>query len=223
MTRLDVWLVENGLFTSRQAAKRAIKKGHITVNGKIAKPSTRIKGTEDIHITKDNLDRPIGYAKLDQLDAKYSLLTSKKHALDIGSSAGGFLIYLLEKGYTVTGIEVSEEFIDQLNRLVADNHNLSIVIGDAFQIDPADITSIGSLDLLLVDVTTDPDGTVDLIEQYSPLLMTGGHLVAAIKSKKDTTLLEHLFDSIESLGYTELHYEVLDESRKEIHVIARRK
>lgn len=226
MPRLDVWLVENGLFTSRQTAKRAIKNGHITVNDRVAKPSTWIKGDEDIRVTSSNLDTPLGYTKLKQLNSRFNnqLIEAGKYALDIGSSAGGFLIYLLEKGSkAVTGIEVSEEFIDQLVQLAEKYKQLSIIIGDAFQIDPSDIGEIGSFDLLLIDVTTDSSGTTTLIERYSPILKSGGYLVAAIKSKYSISLLNELTDTITHFGYTKIQYTILDESHQEVHLVARRK
>ena len=53
MPRLDVWLVENGHFSSRQVAKRAIKEGMVIVDGKQCKPSKKMSGDEEIVISPD--------------------------------------------------------------------------------------------------------------------------------------------------------------------------
>ncbi|UCH03848.1 MAG: cell division protein FtsJ, partial [Candidatus Thorarchaeota archaeon] len=95
MSRLDIWLVEQGHFSSRQAAKRAIRAGHVKVNGELAKPSKQIRGSESVTVSKESLDTPVGYMKLKRIDDSIgNVVTSATLALDIGSSAGGFLRYL---------------------------------------------------------------------------------------------------------------------------------
>ena len=100
MPRLDVWLVENGHFSSRQVAKRAIKEGMVTIDGKPCKPSKKVSGDEDIRVSPDYADKPMGYHKLKEIDELLGgkLVTLPCIALDIGSSAGGFLAYLNDKG-----------------------------------------------------------------------------------------------------------------------------
>ena len=219
MPRLDIWLVEEGKFISRQAAKRAIKAGQVLVNGKTAKPSTRVKGQEVIEISQDASDFPVGYTKLKQLDdkSKIDLVKAGDLVLDIGSSAGGFLSYLAEKGATAIGIEVSKVFADKLKSIVEEHPRLSIIMGDAFFINPFDICSEKELDLLLVDVTTDLDGTLSLVERFSPLLKKGGKLVVALKIKEITS--SHL-DKMSLLGYYKTQVIRLDKIRQEIHLIA---
>ena len=219
MPRLDIWLVEEGKFISRQAAKRAIKAGQVLVNGKTAKPSTRVKGQEVIEISQDASDFPVGYTKLKQLDdkSKIDLVKAGDLVLDIGSSAGGFLSYLAEKGATAIGIEVSKVFAHKLKPIIEEHPGLSLIIGDAFFINPFDICSEKELDLLLVDVTTDLDGTISLVERFSPLLKKGGKLVVALKVKE---IESPLLDKISLLGYSKTQVYRLDKTRQEIHIIA---
>jgi len=73
MPRLDVWLVENGHFSSRQVAKRAIKEGMVTINGTQCKPSKQVSGKEDIKISSDFVDMPMGYHKLKEIDDIHAL------------------------------------------------------------------------------------------------------------------------------------------------------
>ncbi len=218
MTRLDIWLVEEGKFSSRQSAKRAIKAGQVIINGKTAKPSTKVKMQDVVEISQDASDLPVGHTKLKQLDhmSKIDLVKPGDLVLDIGSSAGGFLSYLAEKGATAIGIEVSKDFEEKLQSIIEEHPTLSLIMGDAFFIDPFDICSENELDLLLIDVTTDLDGTIFLVERYSQLLKTDGTLVVALKVKEiDLPLL----DKISSLGYSKTQVIRLDKSRQEIHII----
>ena len=218
MTRLDIWLVEEGKFSSRQAAKRAIKAGQVTINGKHAKPSSQVKGREVIEISQDASDLPVGHTKLKQLDNKseIDLVKPGDLVLDIGSSAGGFLSYLAEKGPTAIGIEVSKIFEEKLQAIIEEHPTLSLIIGDAFFINPFDICSEKELDLLLIDVTTDLDGTISLVERFTLLLKKGGKLVVALKIKE---IEQSLLDKISLLGYNKTQVYRLDETRQEIHII----
>ena len=97
--RLDVYLVENGYYKSREKASDAIKKGIIMVDGKvIMKPSFNCENVE-ISITEEllpyvswggmKLKRAIDYFQLDFKDATI---------LDIGASTGGFTDCALQHG-----------------------------------------------------------------------------------------------------------------------------
>lgn len=221
MSRLDVWLVETGVFSSRQTAKRAIKEGHVTVNGKVAKPSMRVDGTEEIVIAKESSDFPIGYTKLKMIDefCDNKMIRPDMFVLDIGSSAGGFLTYLAEQGATAIGIEVSETFANPLQSIVDHNPSLSLIIGDAFHINPLEICAVGELDLLLVDVTTRPEGTLALVERYLPLLRSEGWIAVAIKTKTMNDA-NNFANQLETLGVKSLHILHLDTNRDEFHIIA---
>ncbi|MHA1934146.1 MAG: S4 domain-containing protein [Candidatus Thorarchaeota archaeon] len=221
MPRLDQWLVETGKFSSRQVAKRAIKEGHVTVNGNIAKPSKQVTGNESITISEESSSHPSGYSKLMKLDSLLDgLVISGMHALDIGSSAGGFLIYLASKGVKVTAIEVSDTFRDTLTKLVESYPGISLIMGDAFSVDPFIISGEQELDLLLIDVTTDSAGTLKLIEQFSILLKLGGHLIASFKLKPQISSINETRMLTTKLGYTKVLDFVLDKNRQEFHIVA---
>jgi 23S rRNA (cytidine1920-2'-O)/16S rRNA (cytidine1409-2'-O)-methyltransferase len=219
VVRLDVWLVENGHFSSRQVAKRAIKNGMVTINGQQVKPSKHVDGSEDIKISSDYMDLPQGYYKLKEIDSLLDedLVSPPCLALDIGSSAGGFLVYLHEKGATVIGVEVANRFSENLIQLAASRPRISIIFDDAFTLDPSIVTNDGALDILLVDVTTDTDGTLKLISHFSRLLRTGGRLVAALKTDNQEIVLQVL-ESVESLNFEKVQSICLDNSRKEVHI-----
>lgn len=219
MPRLDVWLVENGHSSSRQVAKRAIKEGLVTVNGKHCKPSTKVSGKEDIKFSSDYVDMPMGYHKLKEIDERLEghLVTIPCIALDIGSSAGGFLLYLNDKGATAIGIEIARRFSEDLTNLAESHSQISVLFDDAFTIDPSVIVDEGSLDLLLVDVTTDKDGTLNLISRFSGLLKKGGRLVAAFKTDNPDIVLQ-LLESVTNFGFEEIQSIHLADTRQEVHI-----
>lgn len=141
------------------------------------------------------------------------------YALDIGSSAGGFLSYLIEKGVSVTGIEISEEFSSQLEDIVTASDRASLIVADAFDVDPTVICDYGKLDTLLVDVTTEPSGTLALVNRFTPLLKCNGILFAAFKSRRKDDVEEAVRSALENLGYREIQIIELEETRQEFHVL----
>jgi len=224
MPRLDIWLVESGRFSSRQAAKRAIKEGLVIVDGHPSKPSTQVTGKEPIQVIGDHTDVPKGFLKLKMIDDFLggNLVMVPCKALDIGSSVGGFLAYLGHKGAQATGIEVSTRFTKELKALVESNPNLSVLFADAFEIDPSSFTDTDSLDLLLIDVTTVPTGTLHLVSIYSPLLKRGGRLVVAFKIKNETSTVLQVIESIQKMGFDDIKEINLDNTSQEVHIIASR-
>jgi 23S rRNA (cytidine1920-2'-O)/16S rRNA (cytidine1409-2'-O)-methyltransferase len=222
LPRLDVWLVERGRFLSRQAAKRAINNGLVTVNGQICKPSTKVSEKDKIELLSSEIDVPQGFLKLKELDQRLedTLVSKNCMALDIGSSAGGFLVYLAEKGASVVGIEVSERFTEELNAIMYRYSLVSVIFADAFHIDLNTIVGNRKLDLLLIDVTTDPEGTLKLIERFTPLLKETGRMLSAFKLHSKSEKLAHLKTLISQLGYAQVQEIILDETRQEVHITA---
>lgn len=225
MTRLDVWLVENCQFSSRQAAKRAIKAGLVLVNGESAKPSLQIRTDDVVDVLDEQADKPKGFGKLAAIEKQvgFPLIHEGGLALDIGSSAGGFLRYLAEHNVKeAIGIEVSERFAQELLQITEEYSNISIIIDDAFSIDLDVVSSPESLNLLLIDVTTDPEGSKKLVKRFSPLLKSGGILVVAFKAKPLTKTMEDTKQEIWGFGYQNLSAFNLDDDRQEFHIAGHR-
>ena len=222
MPRLDVWLVETGQFSSRQAAKRAIKDGIVIVNGSKSKPSKQVSEKDTIELLSTGADVPQGFQKLKELDERLQniLVCNECTALDIGSSAGGFLIYLAEKGANVVGVEVSKRFSENLHDIVGKYPKVSVIFTDAFEMDSTIIASEGQLDLLLVDVTTEPEGTLKLIEKFTPLLKKEGRMLAAFKSNHKSEKIASFKEVISQFSYEQIQEIILDESRQEVHITA---
>ena len=99
-TRLDVLLLENGLFDSREKARAAIMEGLIYVNGALSdKPGTPVKDDAAIEIRGElcpYVSR--GGWKLQKALDVFGIDPKGFVCLDIGSSTGGFTDCLLQRG-----------------------------------------------------------------------------------------------------------------------------
>lgn len=100
--RLDLLLVEKGLFPSREAAQAAIMDGGIIVNGeKIIKAGTSIASDAKIEVTSDWQPRKYvsrGGLKLEKALEQFQVDVTGRICLDVGASTGGFTDCLLSHG-----------------------------------------------------------------------------------------------------------------------------
>ena len=85
--RIDVYLSENGIVTSRTEAKRFIDEGAVSVNGKqISKPSFDVDGSENIVVdktVKEFVSR--GGIKLKGALAEFGVSAEGRLCLDVGA------------------------------------------------------------------------------------------------------------------------------------------
>ena len=100
MQRLDVELVSRNLFASREKASQAIKKGIISVDGKIInKPSFQVEESNEILVLEVMLKYVSwGGMKLERAIDYFGLDFNNKTVLDIGASTGGFTDCALQHG-----------------------------------------------------------------------------------------------------------------------------
>ena len=98
--RIDVLLVEQGFFESREKAKRSIMAGLVFVNNqKCDKAGTEVKEDANI-LVKGN---PIPYVsrgglKLEKAMKNFDITLQDKVCMDIGASTGGFTDCMLQNG-----------------------------------------------------------------------------------------------------------------------------
>ncbi len=111
MSRLDNYLVENGLCESRNKAQTLIKEGLVSVNGEqIIKSSYAPKESDKVAVKEHKEYVSRGAFKLSAFLGELKLNLKDKIALDIGSSTGGFTQVLLEEGAKeVTAVDVGRE------------------------------------------------------------------------------------------------------------------
>jgi 23S rRNA (cytidine1920-2'-O)/16S rRNA (cytidine1409-2'-O)-methyltransferase len=107
MQRLDSYLFKNHYTQSRNRAKELIKNGLVLVDGVIQKKASLLveNPTIEIILKKQYVSR--AGEKLKSFLEDHRLLLKDKLCLDIGSSTGGFIEVLLEKGAKrVDGVDV---------------------------------------------------------------------------------------------------------------------
>jgi 23S rRNA (cytidine1920-2'-O)/16S rRNA (cytidine1409-2'-O)-methyltransferase len=213
--RLDSYLVEIGNVGSRGRAKRAIIEGHVKVNGRIIyKPSFDVAYSDSIEIT-EGMDRPAGYWKLKQIQEKTNLIKTGDRVLDIGSSAGGFLVFASGIASHVHGIEFSHEFRSELGKIAHEYPNITIEFADIFNIVPEN----EEYDVLLLDITVSPLSSIKALERVLPALKQGGMLLHVLKLPEDMDKGQ-ISKKLSSLGLEII--EVLEPEKKEEYIIARK-
>ncbi|NLI63037.1 MAG: cell division protein FtsJ [Methanosarcinaceae archaeon] len=184
--RLDIYLVELGFVKSRGRAKDAIEKGNVSVNGTVCTKPSKNVDTSDVIEIAEGQDKPKGYFKLEYICEKYPLFKSDSFVLDLGSSAGGYVSYVLEilnnSGH-VTGIEFSKDFRSELGKLSFENENFDIIFDDVFTIDLSNL-SFSPYDTILNDMTLEPKDSISALIRISPVLKPGGHFLQVIKTNR---------------------------------------
>ena len=98
--RLDVYLSDKDLVTSRTEAKGFITSGEVTVNGKIiTKPSFDVCDDDIISVNSESkkyVSR--GGLKLEEALKRFEIDPKCRLAIDVGASSGGFTDCLLKHG-----------------------------------------------------------------------------------------------------------------------------
>ncbi len=99
MSRLDQALVERGLCSSREQAKRAILAGHVRVTGQLArKPSDSARPGDELSLVAPEKYVSRGGLKLERALDFFHVDVSGCVAIDLGASTGGFTDCLLQRG-----------------------------------------------------------------------------------------------------------------------------
>lgn len=97
--RLDVALVERGLCSSREQAKRAILAGQVQINQQPAgKASDRVKPTDTVALLAREKYVSRGGFKLEHALQHFQVSPHGLVAIDLGASTGGFTDCLLQQG-----------------------------------------------------------------------------------------------------------------------------
>ncbi len=148
--RLDLYLVENGYFDSRNKAKVAIESNNIFINGKIVSKGSYDVKEDDVIEIQGNQNPYVsrGGLKLEAALKAFYVDIKGKTVLDIGASTGGFTDCALQFGAKkVYAVDVGT---DQLHeKLLYDPRVISLEQTNIIDIDyfPEPI------DLLVMDVS----------------------------------------------------------------------
>ncbi len=213
--RLDSYLVDIGNLGSRGRAKRAILEGHVTVNDMVTtKPSYDVAYSDKIEVT-EGLDKPAGYWKLKEIQKKTNLIKKGDAVLDIGSSAGGFLLFASGIASHVHGIEFSREFRSELGRIAHERPNVTVEFGDVFTMR----FEKEKFDVLILDITASPLSSIKALENVLTALKSGGMLLQVLKLPKDRER-EPIMKKLSSLGLEIIR--IIEPEKKEAYIIARK-
>lgn len=175
--RLDVLLVERGLFESREKAQRAIMAGLVRVGETVAdKPGSRVP--DDALLSVQEKCRYVGRGglKMEAALAHFGVDPTGRVCLDIGASTGGFTDCLLQHGAAkVHAIDVGHSQLDWKIRsdprvVVREKLNARYLNRDDIP-DPIDICVI---DVSFISLTL-------ILPAAFPLLAPGGVILALIK------------------------------------------
>lgn len=211
--RLDSYLVEVGNVGSRSRAKRAIDEGNVRVNDRvITKPSFNVAYSDKIEMT-EGLDKPAGYWKLKNILDKVNIIKKGDNVLDIGSSAGGFLLCASEIASHVHGIEFSHEFRSGLGKIAHEHTNISIEFADVF----TKAYDGEKYDVLLLDITVNPSDSLKALRNLVPALKTGGFLLHVLKLPEKNDI-KPILEELSLMGF-EIK-QIIEAQKKEAYIIA---
>lgn len=148
--RLDVLLVEKGLASSRENAKKLIESGRVTVDGKVVTKASR--ATEDEAEITAQQDKYVsrGALKLEKALEKFAIDPQGKRFMDCGASTGGFTDLLLQNGAEhVWAVDVGTSQLAQ--KLMEDDRVTSIENTNIRYMDKADW--MDGIDGVVIDVS----------------------------------------------------------------------
>jgi 23S rRNA (cytidine1920-2'-O)/16S rRNA (cytidine1409-2'-O)-methyltransferase len=149
--RLDLELVERGLFESRARARAAIEAGAVTVDGRIGlKPSDLVDPAAEITARPAHPWVGRGALKLDHALSIWPIAVEGRTVLDVGASTGGFTEVCLARGAArVYAVDVGR---GQLHpKIAADPRVISLEATDARDLDRTLIPD--AIDLIVCDVS----------------------------------------------------------------------
>lgn len=150
--RLDVYLFQQGLCSSRALAKRLILDSSILVNGIVEnKPSTMVSLHDEIKILENKLTTYVsrGALKLESALDSFNIAVKGLVCLDIGASTGGFTDVLIQRG--ASRVYAVENGTDQLHeKLRNDSRVISLENTNARNLPP---NLVPVCDLVVMDVS----------------------------------------------------------------------
>ena len=112
--RLDVLLLERGLFDSREQARAAVLAGEVRADGRpVSKPGMQVSEAVELIVLARPRFVSRGGEKLDHALDRFGLDVAGRSVVDIGVSTGGFTDCLLQRGAArVIGVDVGYGQID---------------------------------------------------------------------------------------------------------------
>lgn len=177
--RLDILLVEQGLFETREKAKRAVMAGLVYSNEmRLDKPGEKI--SEDSPLTVKGKVMPYvsrGGLKLEKALKEFDITTENKVLLDIGASTGGFTDCALQNGAKMSyALDVG---YNQLAWKLRKDERVVVMERTNFRyVKPEDLEgempNLASIDVSFISLSL-------ILPVLKTLLVQGGDCIALIK------------------------------------------
>lgn len=176
--RLDILLVEKGIFPTREKAKSSIMAGEVLVEGeRVNKSGLRIKVESNISvIKKETAYVSRGGEKLEKAVKVFNINVKGKRVIDVGASTGGFTdcllkfgaekVYCIDVGYGQLAWKLQKD-----NRVVViDRTNIRYLTSDKFD----DLFELATIDVSFISLDKVLPTVYNLIKER-------GEVVALIK------------------------------------------
>lgn len=172
--RLDLLVLERGLFTSRQIAQTAIMTGCVLVDGKkLTKPGQTINATAKIELIPSyQVPRFVsrGGLKLEKALITFNIGVTGRICLDIGASTGGFTDCLLKNGASkVYAIDVGYGQFDWKLRcdpkvVLRERQNARHLTRQSLYELGAEIASLATIDVSFISLKTILPSIIPLLD-----------------------------------------------------------
>ena len=180
--RVDVFLAATGRAKSREAAKRLIEAGRVSIDGAaVAKASENVDETVEHEVKIAETDEFVsrGGLKLEAALDAFKIDVTGMRAADIGASTGGFTDCLLRRG--AVEVYAADSGHGQLDeRLCRDERVVNIEGFNARKLCEGDLGGIDTeLDIVVMDVSF--ISQTYILPGIPNLLKSGGLLVSLIK------------------------------------------
>ena len=178
--RVDVLLVQQGLFSSREQAKRAVMAGQILGENeeRLDKAGEKISVTTALHFKGERLKYVSrGGLKLEKALNDFDITVQDKVVLDIGSSTGGFTDVALQNGAKlVYALDVGT---NQLAWKLRSDDRVKVMENTNFRYSQLQDFKFGQPEFATIDVSFISLGLI--LPPLANILQMGGHVVALIK------------------------------------------
>lgn len=180
--RLDLYISENGMTSSRSRAANLIALGRVKVNGAtVCKASYEVKTCDEVALEND-YEASLGGMKLTRAIEGFSVSVEGKTCLDVGASNGGFTDVLLKNGAKkVYALDVGEcalplRLINDDRVVVMDRTNARFIAGEDFPETPA----LAVIDVSFISLTA-------VLAPTANCLADDGEIIALIKPQFECT------------------------------------
>ncbi|MBD3254008.1 MAG: TlyA family rRNA (cytidine-2'-O)-methyltransferase [Candidatus Lokiarchaeota archaeon] len=185
--RLDLILVELRFVESRTKAQWLIRKGYVTVDGKvIKKPSKHIDNASEIKLKSKFPYVGRGGLKLEAALNYFNINVKDKVCVDIGASVGGFTDCLLKHGAKkVYAVDIAHNLLHP--SLICDKMHNRVV--PKLDVDARELTDLDiEIDICTIDVTFASLKTI--LPNTPNYLKDNGDIVALVKPLFETEFYE---------------------------------